>query len=203
MDRDDEREISKRSMNNYYKKTKDNPPKKMLKSLVEKLNPGNALELGVGAGSDTTYLLQNNWTVDAVDINDVKEIITESLRDEEKERFNFFQDKFQNLELKKETYNLIIAYYSLHYLKRDEFFRVFEKIEQSIKKDGYFSGTFLGNNDSWKTDGKDYTFLTEEEVRNLFSNFKELKLSQIDEDGKTTGSETPKHWHVFRVIAKK
>lgn len=203
MDRDDEREVNNKSMNTYYEKTKFNPPKKMLKGLVEKLKPGNALELGVGAGSDTTYLLQNNWAVDSVDINDVEKMITSSLRDEEKERFKFLQDKFQNLELKKEAYNLIIAYYSLHYLKRDEFFRVFEKIEKSIKKGGYFSGTFLGNNDSWKEDGKEYTFLTETEVRNLFSNFENVKLCQIDEDGKTTGAETPKHWHVFKVVAKK
>lgn len=205
MERDDEKEQEKynKKVNAYYDKTRQNPPKKSIINLVRKIEPGNALELGTGAGIDSIYLLKNNWNVKSVDMNDVQDRINSELTLEEMKRFEFIKERFENLKLEKDEYNLVIAYYSLHFLKRDNFFTVFEKIKNSIKEEGYFSGTFLGNNDSWKKDGKDYTFLTEEEIRDLFSDFKNLELRELDEDGKTTGSGKPKHWHVFKVIAKK
>ena len=67
---------------------------------------------------------------------------------------------------------------------------------------GYFVGNFFGLKDSWYSIKKDMTFLSKEQVLDLFKDFKVIKFKENEEDGKTAlGSN--KHWHTFDIIAKK
>ena len=69
-------------------------------------------------------------------------------------------------------------------------------------KDGYFVGNFFGKNDEWKITKEEMTFLTKEQVMELFSNFEIIEFKEVEKDG-ITGLGQMKHWHVFNVIAKK
>ena len=54
-------------MNNiekYYSNTKNAKPNYTVKRFIElKIKPGNAIEIGCGAGRDTVYLIKNGWKV--------------------------------------------------------------------------------------------------------------------------------------------
>ncbi|MDO8550913.1 MAG: hypothetical protein Q7S39_12285 [Ignavibacteria bacterium] len=46
------------------------------------------------------------------------------------------------------------------------------------------------------------TFHTKQQVENLLSDMEIIELTEEDKDGRTANG-TPKHWHVFHVIARK
>ena len=74
-----------RSIEKYYDNTKNAEPNYIVKEFI-KLNvrPGNAVELGCGAGRDTVYLIKNGWNVLAIDKENVKSRIVENKNDFEK-----------------------------------------------------------------------------------------------------------------------
>ena len=79
------------------------------------------------------------------------------MNDEEREKFKFQKQNFESLELEKS--NLIVANYSLPFCDKNSFKELWNKINDSILKDGYFVGNFFGNNDEWKSTKEEMTFL--------------------------------------------
>ena len=68
----------------FYKNTKDAPQNKMVTRFIKmNVTPGKAIDLGCGAGRDTTYLIKNGWDVLAIDRVDTEEIIANQLSLEE------------------------------------------------------------------------------------------------------------------------
>lgn len=186
----------------YYDNTEAEMPRKNVKYFIENFEtiPENSIELGCGAGNDTVYLIKKGWNVTAIDREDVEERIKKRLNDEEKQKFIFRKQKFENLELKENK--LIVANYCIPFCNKKCFKELWNKIEKSIKKDGYFVGNFFGNNDEWAKTKKDMTFLTKEEVLNLFKEFEIKNFKEIEKNG-MTGMGKIKHWHTFNVIAQK
>lgn len=80
---------------------------------------------------------------------------------------------------------------------------MWKKIEESSCEDGYFVGNFFGEKDEWNDQKERMTFLTLEQVKNLFDkNFDIIKFEEVEKDA-MTGMRKMKHWHVINVIAKK
>ena len=140
-----------KNIEKYYNNTESDKPRKNVRYFVEKIkcNPGKAIELGCGVGNDTVYLIKNNWNVLAIDREDVKERIVKKLNDEEQEKFKFQKQNFECLELEKN--NLIVANYSLLFCNKNNFKELWNKINKSILKDGYFVGNLFGNKVEWKS----------------------------------------------------
>ena len=151
-------------------------------------------------GNDTVYLIKNNWNVLASDREDVKERIVKKLNDEEQEKFKFQKQNFECLELEKN--NLIVANYSLLFCNKNNFKELWNKINKSILKDGYFVGNLFGNKVEWKSTKEKMVFLTEKQVIELFKNFDIIEFKEVEKDD-FTGLGKMKHWHIFNVIAKK
>ena len=151
-------------------------------------------------GNDTVYLIKNNWNVLAIDREDVKERIVKKLNDEEQEKFKFQKQNFECLELEKN--NLIVANYSLLFCNKNNFKELWNKINKSILKDGYFVGNLFGNKVEWKSTKEKMVFLTEKQVIELFKNCDILEFKEVEKDD-FTGLGKMKHWHIFNVIAKK
>ncbi len=150
--------------------------------------------------NDTVYLIKNNWNVLAIDREDVKERIVKKLNDEEQEKFRFQKQNFECLELEKN--NLIVANYSLPFCNKNNFKDLWNKINKSILKDGYFVGNLFGNKVEWKSTKEKMFFLTEKQVIELFKNFDIIEFKEVEKDD-FTGLGKMKHWHIFNVIAKK
>ena len=185
----------------YYNKTKNSNIPKNLKTFVDmKINPGICIDLGCGAGRDSIFLIKNGWKVIAIDKEDTEKMIRSSLQEEEQNYLKFIKQDFEN-NIILQSCNLLVANSSLSFCNRKNFDYLWNKIVNSISKDGYFVGNFFGINDSW-ANRPNMVFFTKEEVIKLFSSFEIINFKEVAKNGKTAlGVE--KHWHVFNVIAKK
>ena len=185
----------------YYNKTKNSNIPKNLKTFVDmKINPGICIDLGCGAGRDSIFLIKNGWKVIAIDKEDTEKMIRSSLQEEEQNYLKFIKQDFEN-NIILQPCNLLVANSSLSFCNRKNFDYLWNKIVNSISKDGYFVGNFFGINDSW-ANRPNMVFFTKEEVIKLFSSFEIINFKEVAKNGKTAlGVE--KHWHVFNVIAKK
>lgn len=191
-----------RNIERYYNNTESEKPRNNVQYFIDKVkcNPGNAIELGCGAGNDTVYLIKNSWNVLTIDREDVEGRITKRLNKEEIEKFRFQKQNFENVELEKS--NLVVANYSLPFCKKYKFEELWNKIKASIAKEGYFIGNFFGRNDSWNKTKPEMVFLSREQAMELFKDFEIILFKEIEEDA-VTGLGKMKHWHIFNVIARK
>lgn len=109
----------------YIEKTKDRLPKSALVRLVKEIEPGKAIELGIGSGTDTIHLLKSGWNVDAVDINEEgRNRVQKAIESEQEDKFVFIKRKFEDLKLQKNQYDLVVGFDSLHFCDK-EFFKNF------------------------------------------------------------------------------
>ncbi len=186
----------------YYDNTTFDYPRKNVKFFIEniKVEPGKAIELGCGAGSDTRYLIKKGWNVLAIDREDVEARISKRLNTEELKNFRFQKQKFENIKLEKS--NLIVANYSLPFCQKDKFKELWNKIKTSISNKGYFIGNFFGVKDEWNAGNFQIIFFTKEQVLELFTDFEIICFKEIEKD-MLTGLGKMKHCHIFNVIAKK
>lgn len=190
-----------KNIEKYYENTANANPNYTVKKFIElNVKPGNAIELGCGAGRDTIYLIKNGWNVLAIDREDVSSRIQSKLNKEEVKKFKFSQQKFENIKLEKN--NLVVANFSIPFCNKNNFKELWNKINNSILKDGYFVGNFFGNNDEWKSTKEEMTFMTKKQVLELFENFEIIEIKEVKKDN-LTGLGKMKHWHIFNIIAKK
>lgn len=195
------RKKTNKNIEKYYDNTENEMPNYTVKKFIElNVEPGNAVELGCGAGRDTVYLIRNGWNVLAIDRKDVETRIVSKLLVEELEQFEFFKQRFEDIEL--ENSNLVVANFSLPFCNKNDFKKLWAKINHSVLKDGYFVGNFLGDKDEWKIAKEKMTFLTKDQVMELFRDFEIVEFKEVEKDG-LTGLGKMKHWHIFNVIAKK
>jgi len=188
--------------NEYHKVTNNIPPRKNIVNFINNYKElsGKAIDIGCGAGNDTIYLIQNNWNVLAIDGSDVENSIKEKLNDEEKEKFSFQVQKFEDLKLPKS--DLIISNNALPFCNKEYFYTMWQEICNSINSNGFFVGNLFGINDEWNTPKDKRTFLNKEQVIDLFKDFEIISLKEFEKD-RTTALGVMKHWHTFEVIAKK
>lgn len=185
----------------YYNNTANLMPSYTVKKFIKmNVKPENAVELGCGAGRDTVYLIRNGWNVLAIDRENVESRIVEKLSKEELKKLKFSRQKFENIELEKN--NLVVANFSLPFCNKVNFEDLWNKINNSLLEDGYFVGNFFGVNDEWKKTKEEMTFLTKEQVIELFKDFEIIEFKEVEKDD-FTGMGKIKHWHIFNVIARK
>ena len=194
--------LKKNKLERYYDNTEADTPKKNVRYFLEniKTTSGKAIDIGCGAGNDSVYLLKNGWNVISIDKENVEERISKRLSFEELKRFKFQKQNFEDMKL--EDVDLIVANYSLPFCNNEQINDVWRNIVNNIKTKGYFVGNFFGINDSWNVVESNMTFLTKEQVLDLFEEFDVIKFKEIEKDG-LTGLGNMKHWHIFNVIAKK
>ena len=215
MELDDHREETRIKANNekwteYRRRTKEKLPKKPLVKLLDKLEPGKAIELGPGSGIDTLYLLEKGWQVLGVDSasgteDDIRSLIS-TKNEEALANFSFINQSFEKLELEKEEYDLLVGFNSVFFCSPEKFNDFFETLTGSIKPQGYLLINLLGKKDDWNKTGSRYkTFLEKEEILELLKGFEidENTIKEREFDSKTTISKIQKHWHTFFICAKK
>lgn len=131
------------NMKKYYKNTENALPHPMLKRFIDNKNikAGSAIDLGCGAGRDTVYLIKNGWNVLSIDKEDTRELISSKLDDEERKRFRFVRQDFENIELEKN--NLLVANFSIPFCKKECFNEFWNKISESILKERILCGKFF------------------------------------------------------------
>ena len=188
------------NINKYYENTRNTLPNLNVREFTEiEKKTGNAIDIGCGAGRDTIFLIKKGWSVLAIDREDTKSMIKENLNEKEILKLKFSKQDFENIVL--EDNDLIVANFSLPFCDKKCFYNIWDKIVNSIRKDGYFVGNFLGLNDSWAMIKEQMVFLSKEQVEELFNKFEIIKFEEIEGDGKTALGKI-KHWHIYNVIGK-
>lgn len=185
----------------YHKITNNNQPRKNIVQFLSQYNiTGNAIDLGCGSGNDTIFLIKNNWNVTAIDSSNLEKTLRDKLNENEQKRLKFELQEFENLKLTK--CDLLIANNSIPFCNKKYFYVMWKEICLNIKCGGYFVGNFFGEKDEWNNQSTNRTFLSKEEVIELFKEFEILKIQEI-EINKPTAEGKMKHWHFIEVFAKK
>ena len=101
-----------------------------------------------------------------------------------------------------ETYDLVNAQYSLPFVPPAGFVSTLERLRESVRPGGVMAVTFFGKHDEWNTPGSQLTFSDRAQIESLFESWELVVIAEEEEDSQTADG-TPKHWHVFHVIARR
>ena len=159
-----------------------------------------SIDIGCGNGLDIQELLKRDFEIIAFD--------------KEREAIDILNKRFRNhigkkLKVEISTMeefifpkaSLINASYSIPFCHPDYFMSLWVKIEKSLPSRGVFCGQLFGKEDSW-TIRNNMTFHSNNDIKNLFKNFKFLLFDEKNSIGKTSTGEE-KRWHVFNIVAMK
>jgi tellurite methyltransferase len=160
--------------------------------------PGDALDVGAGAGRDTAYLLRRGWRVTAVDAS--PSAATALRRLQLKDNLSVVLSAAEDFQ--PATYDLVNAQFSLPFIARSQFDATVQRLRDAVRPGGVMAATFFGKNDEWNVAGTQQTFSTQVDIERIFIGWDLIQLTEVDEDGQTADG-TPKHWHVFHVIAQR
>lgn len=190
----------------YYEKTGQRPPRPTVIRALDAFDrdgrPENALaaDLGCGSGRDTIEILRRGWRVHAVDAS--SDAIEGLLGREDLPLGAEFETQLSRYEdMVLPSCDLINAAFSLPLCPSGAFPGVWQKIRDSLREGGRFSGQLYGDRDSW-VGREGMTFHTAQEVDVLLGGF-EVEYLQEEEEDSVTPRGTPKHWHIFHIVAKK
>jgi SAM-dependent methyltransferase len=182
----------------FYNITKDRPHWPLLAQAVSlQTHRENALDLGCGAGRDTRFLLEQGFYVTAVDNNPGAIAL---LADFPQDHLWPVQASFDDFEY--EAYDLVNAHFALPFMPKERFHEVFTRIKRALNPGGIFVGQFFGVHDEWNTPENKMTFFTREQAEAELESLKIIEFREEDVDSHVADG-TPKHWHVFHIIAQK
>ena len=130
--------------------------------------------MGCGSGRDSKAFLQKGYQVRAVDgSQELCKIASENIRQE------VICQLFHELE-ETNTYDAVWACASLLHLPTDELNKVIQKVEQSLKKGGYFYASFKYGEFEGERDGRYFNDFTEETFNDLLAEFPNLKIQEVE-----------------------
>jgi SAM-dependent methyltransferase len=184
---------------NYYEENEGRDPREMLIQTLETYaEPGEAVDLGCGAGIDTLAMLTRGWRVFATDAEE--EAIARLLARvpaELEPRLSTQVSPMEEVQLPRA--DLLLASFSLFFCDPDRFPDVWRRIGASLRDGGRFVGQLLGERDTWAPED-DISSFSVPEARAIFDGWSIERFEEEDEDGEACSG--PKHWHVFHVIAR-
>lgn len=159
--------------------------------------PGEALDVGAGAGRDTEHLLREGWKVTAVDASP---FAATALRRLPRQRnLQVVQSAVQDFD--PLAYDLVNAQFVLPFVPGPQFEPTVARLRDSVRPGGVMAGTFFGANDEWNVPGSDLSFVSRADIERIFRGWQLVEVSEEDRDGHTADG-TAKHWHVFHVVTR-
>ena len=191
---------TKRDWKSYYTAIADRPPRKtILTALAGFETPASAIDLGCGIGRDTAPMLQQNWTVLAID-QEPSAIAQLEANFPAHPNLTTQVAKFEALKINQPV-SLINASFCLPFCSAEAFPRLWDHIFESLITGGRFSGHLFGDRDSWKEGGL-INCQTRSQVETLLKPYKIELLEEEEHLGKTPLGED-RYWHVFHIVAQK
>jgi tellurite methyltransferase len=183
----------------FVRNTAGAPPWPQLARAAELFDqPGEALDVGAGAGRDTAYLLRRGWRVTAVDASPSAAAALRGLP--MRRNLSVVVSAIEDFE--PADFDLVNAQFSLPFIARSRFDATVLRLRDSVRPRGVMAATFFGKNDEWNVAGAEQTFSSRSGIEHVFNEWTILELTEVDEDGQTADGR-PKHWHVFHLIAQR
>ncbi|OGI22500.1 MAG: hypothetical protein A2808_03300 [Candidatus Moranbacteria bacterium RIFCSPHIGHO2_01_FULL_55_24] len=172
--------------------------------MVESLNfiseKGSALDIGAGTLNDVKRLLAEGFQ-EVVAIDSAKEFpaLAEQIKDP---RFSYRFGGTESYDFPTEHFDLVSSQFTLPFLRKEDFPKVWKGIRESLKPGAIFCGQLFGDRDEWNTPETKMTFFTKQETEDLLGSYEVIKFEEIEKDG-STAVGTTKHWHFFNFLVKK
>ena len=190
----------------YYVKTEERPPRETLIFALDRFEaerpgkPGFAVDLGCGGGRDAIVLLRRGWKLLAID---AEASAIEGLTGRPDLPAGT-QLETRVARMEDSTWppaDLVNSSFALPLCPPDKFHPMWRRIVDSLRPGGRFSGQFFGDRDSF-AGKRDITLLRRPEAEALLGGL-EVEMFQENEEDTMTPRGTPKHWHLFHIVAKK
>ncbi|MBD2180464.1 class I SAM-dependent methyltransferase [Aerosakkonema funiforme] len=191
----------------YYQAVAGRVPRNTLLAALERFDNEEpdrkgrfAVDLGCGEGRDTVELLRRGWRVLAIDGN--AEAFERMLARPDLQNVELLETKlgkFQDTTW-PET-DLINGSFCLPFCPPEYFSQLWDKIVQSIRVGGRFSGQLFGDRDDWAKIPT-HSHFTQAQVEKFLEPF-EIEVFNIEEEDGKTALQEPKHWHIFHIVARK
>ena len=199
--------MSSTVISRYFDETKNRNIREDLIFAVDNVaGPKVAIDCGCGAGADIQYLASNGFTVHGFDVEE-EAILRCKERFKEIQSVKLSRSSFSQYEFPKVS--LVVADASFFFCPKSEFPEVWEKVYACLPRDGIFSGSFLGPDDtmaSSKYNPDDFwpevAVFREDEVNKLFAKYEVLRFNE-HRSSRTIPGGDPHDWHIYSVVAKK
>ena len=187
----------------HHALTREKPPSALLVRALPYVEHRNrAIDIGAGALKDTRYLLALGFEVTALD---AEPSMTKEAQALMPAKLHWAVSTYADFPFPAATFDIASACYSLPFNPPDTFAAVFARITSSlVVGDGIFCGQLFGTSDEWSGKRPGMTFHTRAQVEQLLADtdLEIISLEEIERDA-TLANGTPKHWHVFDIIARK
>ena len=191
----------------YYRQTIGRDPRPLFERGMRALSaagmePGQAVEVGFGDGTETVALLIAGWSVLAIDAtSEAADVLGSQVPDGATDRLEIRIASAEMVELP--GFDLLFAAYALSFLERAAFSSFWDQVRERLRPRGFLVVNIFGVRDTWasRSEARSMTFLGETAVRRLVDGLEVISLDEEDEDGDSF--EGPKHWHVFDIVARR
>jgi SAM-dependent methyltransferase len=187
----------------YYRHTLGREPRPLFAKGVAALQtatvePGQAVEIGFGDGTETIALLAAGWRVLAVDPTQAAaEVLRSRVPAAFAGRLEIRTMPAQGADLP--PFDLLYAGYALSFLEPAAFGRFWAAVRQRLRPGGLIVVNIFGVRDTWAQDTS-MTFLDLDAVNRLVDGLEVAAIDEEDVDGDSFVG--PKHRHVWDVIAR-
>lgn len=194
------------SWEQYFEKNKGRPVRSLYAQAIELISASESVELtaidiGCGAGIETFDLLRRGWNVIAIDREpSAISAVIELAKEQPDKKLRTICSSFEELHSIPSA-EFIYSYHSLPFCKADHLDRLWNLIQQAVKPNGIFAGSFFGMNDEWVKSGHT-SGVSKKTLDCYLSAFDILHFEEVDKIG-NTALNGPKHWHFIEVIARK
>jgi cyclopropane fatty-acyl-phospholipid synthase-like methyltransferase len=188
----------------YYRHTVGREPrplfvKGMAALEAAAIEPGQAVEIGFGDGTETLALLAAGWRVLAVDAApEASEVLRGRVDGAAAERLEVRTESAATAELP--PFDLLYAGYALSFIRPEAFRGFWRRVRARLRPGGHLVVNIFGVRDTW-ADDPEKTFVARDEVFRMLQGLEVVALDEEDQDGDSFSG--PKHWHVFDVIARR
>ncbi|HEX7352831.1 class I SAM-dependent methyltransferase [Brachybacterium sp.] len=155
-----------------------------------------AVDLGCGLGIEARHLAENGYEVHAYDADPSVSEALEALAAE----LPVHPRHVDLAEIRAlPDADLILACASMPFIRRDAFDRLWRAVLGALRPQGILAVDLFGERDDWA--GTEGTYLSRDEVESLLDGLEVLELTEEEREGRSFSG--PKHWHTFRVLARR
>ena len=161
--------------------------------------PGLAVELGCGDGTECLALLGRGWRVLAVDKQaEAIDLLRSRVHHDHLARLEARVAAIEDVALP--ACDFVYAGYSLPFVPPDRFAAMWAGLVRALRPGGCLAGQLFGERDSWTSDPS-MTFQTRAEALALLAPLRVEVFREREEDGNSFSGT--KHWHIFDIIARR
>lgn len=158
--------------------------------------PRAAVELGCGLGVEARFLAECCFTVHTVDADASVEQPLAVLS----ARLPIHHTRADLAQLRElPPADLLLSCATLPFVPEPAFAAVWARMREALRPGGILAVDLFGDRDDWA--GTDGTYLSRADVEALLDGLEILELTEEERDGHSFSG--PKHWHTFRVIARR